>query len=183
MSRVAHIKVARRYAAALFESARKQGKTDSVQQNLATIEGLWKAAPDLKRVLESPLIPDERKHEIIDQTVGKELDPLTSAFLHLLVDKRREVILLTVRDEFVQLADAARGLVRAEATVAAAIDDVERAALVEALERRTGKQIELTVNVNPEIIGGVVVRMQDTVIDGSVRGSLERIREQMLHER
>ena len=183
MSRVANIKVARRYAAALFESARKQGKTDSVQQNLATLESLWTQAPDLRKVLESPLIPDERKHQIIDQTVGRELDPLSSAFLHLLVDKRREDILLEVREEYIRLADISRGLVRAQATVAAPLDDLERAALVEALERRTGKQIELQVQVNPEIIGGVVVRMQDTVIDGSVKGSLERIREQMLRER
>ena len=183
MSRVVNLKVARRYASALFESARKQGKTDAVQKDLGTLDGLWREAPDLRRVLESPLVPDERKHAIIDQTVGRELDPLSSAFLHLLVDKRREVILPIVREEYVRLADIARGLVRAEATVAARIDDVERAALVEALERRTGKQIELTVNVNPEIIGGVVIRMQDTVIDGSVRGSLEKLREQMLRER
>ena len=183
MSRISDRKVAHRYARALFESARKLGKTDVVQRDLATLDGLWREAPDLRRVLESPLIPDERKNQIIDLTVGGELDPLSSAFLHLLVGKRREVILLLVRDEYIRLADIARGLIRAEATVAAEIDDVERAALAEALERRTGKDIELTVHVNPEIIGGVVVRMQDTVIDGSVRGSLEKLREQMLRER
>ena len=126
MSRVANIKVARRYAAALFEAARKQGKTDSVQRDLATLESLWADAPDLRRVLESPLIPDERKNQIIDLTVGKELDSLTCAFLHLLVDKRREVILPVVGEEFVRLADIARGLVRAEATVATAIVPIRK---------------------------------------------------------
>jgi F-type H+-transporting ATPase subunit delta len=144
---------------------------------------LWDTTPALSRSLESPLIPADKKHAIIDQIFGKEADPLTRSFLHLLITKRREDILRTVEEEFQVLSDQARGLIRAEATVAAPLSEADRAALVDGLKTRTGKQIELDVRVDPVILGGVVVRMQDTVIDGSVRGALERLREQMLLER
>ncbi len=183
MSRVTHAKVAKRYARALFNAGQKTGKTDAVRRDLATFEGLWKQAPDLKRALESPLVPAEKKHSIIDLAFAKDVDILSRQFLHLLVDKRREEILPVVGGEFAHMADAARGLVRAHATVAAPLDDLQRAAMVESLERRTGKIVDLQVTVDPGIIGGAVVRLLDTVIDGSVRGTLERIREEMLHER
>ena len=183
MSRVTHAKVAKRYARALFNAAQKTGKTDAVRRDLATFESLWTQVPDLRRALESPLVPADKKRSIIDQAFAKDVDNLSRQFLHLLVDKRREEILPIVGEEFVQLSDAAQNLVRAFATVAAPLDDVQRAAMIESLERRTGKTVELQVSVNPAIIGGAVIRLQDTVIDGSVRGTLERIREEMLHER
>lgn len=183
MSTVADAKVARRYAAALFSTARKVGKTERVQHDLGLLDRLWLETPTLQRVMESPLVPHDRKHELVDRVFIEEVDVLTRGFLHLLVEKRREAILPVVGREYVRLADIERGLVRAEALVAAPIDDLQRAALVESLERRTGKQVELAVRLDPAVIGGVVVRMHDTVIDGSVRGALERLREEMLHER
>ena len=176
-------KVAKRYARALFNAAQRTGRTDAVHRDLDSFAALWQQVPDIKRALESPLVPADKKHSIIDQAFTRDVDALSRQFLHLLVDKRREDILPVVGQEFVQLADAARGLVRAHATVASPLDNLQRAALVESLERRTGKTVELQVTVDHGIIGGAVVRLQDTVIDGSVRGTLERIREEMLHER
>jgi F-type H+-transporting ATPase subunit delta len=183
LSRVADVKVARRYAGALFNAAQKLGRVDAVQTDLQMLVLLWNTTPALSRSLESPLIPGDRKHAVVDELFGKDTDPLTRSFLHLLISKRREDILRTVEAEFRILSDEARGLIRAEATVAAPLSDPDRAALVEGLKTRTGKQIELEVRVDPVVLGGVVVRMQDTVIDGSVRGALERLREQMLLER
>lgn len=183
MSRSADSRVARRYAAALFAASRGAGKIDTVQHDLDTLGGLWERTPRLRAAMESPLIPGDRKHQMVDRFFGKELDPLTVRFLHLLVEKRREGIVPQVREDYARLADIERGLVRATATVALPLDDLQRAALTESLERRTGKRVELTVEVDESIIGGVVVRMEDTVIDGSVRGALERLREEMLHER
>ena len=183
MSRVADVKVARRYAGALFNAAQKLGRVQAVQNDLDQLVLLWDTTPSLSRSLESPLVPGEKKHAIVDQVFGKDADPLTCSFLHLLISKRREDILRTVEEEFQILSDQARGLVRAEATVATPLSEADRAALVQGLQTRTGKEIELDVRVEPAILGGVVVRMHDTVIDGSVRGALERLREQMLLER
>lgn len=183
MSHTGDIRVARRYARALFNAAARRGQTDMVQTDLNALGRTWRETPTLQRTMESPLIPGERKKELVDRLLAKDLDPVTRSFLHLLVDKRREGIFLAVLDEYVRLADQARGLVRAQAVVAAPMDEPQRQELVSGLEKRTGKRIELNVSVDPQILGGVVVRMEDTVIDGSVRGALERLREQMLAER
>ncbi len=183
MSSGADLRVAKRYAVALFHVARSTGKVETIQADLTTLSDLWSQVPKVREAMESPLIPADRKKAIIRQAFGPHLDGLTIRFLDLLVDKRREPIVPVVREEFIRRADLDRGLVRAAATVAAPLDDLQRAAMVEALERRTGKRVELKLEVDPAIIGGAVIRMEDTVIDGSVRGALERIREQMLQER
>lgn len=183
MSKSGDSKVAKRYASALFAAAGKLGKTDAIENDLAGLDSLWNQVPALRRALESPLVPGERKHAVVDKALSDGVDPLSKAFLHLLIEKRREDILPSVREEFVRQADTARGLVRAEATTAVPLVDSQRAALVAALEKRTGKRIELSVREEPGILAGVLVRMEDTVIDGSVRGALERLREQMLRER
>jgi len=183
VSRAADSKVAKRYASALFAAAAKLGKTDAIQEDLAGLGTLWEQTPALRQTLESPLVPSERKHRLVDKALANQVVPLSASFLHLLIDKRREEILPAVSEEFVRQADEARGLLRASATVAAPIDETQKKAITEGLAKRTGKQIELTVQVDPAVIGGVAVRMLDTVIDGSVRGSLDRLQEQMLLER
>jgi F-type H+-transporting ATPase subunit delta len=176
-------RVARRYAGALFGAASRHSKTDAVQRDLESLAGLWQTVPLLRQALENPLIPAGRKMKVIDDLFRADLDPLTRSFLHLLVEKRREGILPMVERDYRTLADEARGLVRAHATVAADLDPRQRDELLTGLRQRTGKQIELQVHVEPAILGGVVVRLGDTVIDGSVRGALERLREQMLVQR
>ncbi len=138
--------------------------------------------PALRQMWESPLLPAGRKRALIGQLLGNSLDGLTLSFLRLLVDKRREDILEAVRTEIRRQADVARKLVRAEAIFAVPPTPEEQTSLVRSLEQRTGEQVDLTVHVDPAILGGVVVRMQDTILDGSVRGTLERLREQLAQE-
>lgn len=175
-------KVARRYAGALFAAARQLGVLDAVGADLDTLHGIWEQAPALPRAMESPLLPAARKRALLDQTVGPSVHELTRTFLYLLVDKRRVDGLLAVREEYARLADEDQGTLRATATVAAALSDAEREALVAALGARTGKTVLLDVEVDPAVLGGVSVRMQDTVLDGSLRGGFERLRERMLRE-
>lgn len=183
MSHSGDDRVAHRYARALFTAASQLGKSDRVQSDLEVLAGLWRDTPTLRKALESPLIPAERKLQVLDRAFGKDVDALTSSFLRLLVEKRREGILPAVSVGYRALADQARGMVRAQAVVASDLEAEQQQELVAGLQQRTGKQIELTVRVDPQILGGIVVRLGDTVIDGSVRGALERLRERMLLER
>ncbi|HSV75210.1 MAG TPA: ATP synthase F1 subunit delta [Chthonomonadales bacterium] len=182
MAYVANIRVARRYAAALFGAARQLGAIDAVQRDLANMLDLWRQAPVVPRALESPLIPASRKRAILDEHLAPGLSPVTHSFLRMLIDKRRESVLAIVGEEFGRLADEANGIVRAVATVAAPLTDEERDSLVASIAERTGRTVDLHVRVDPVIIGGAVVRIGDIVYDGSVRGALERLRERMLRE-
>ena len=172
----------KRYATALFGAAQSANTLDVVERDLGSITDLMKSTPALLQVWDSPLIPAERKKELVGRVLGESLNPLTLKFLDLLIDKRREEILDAVQEEFRRLSDAANRLMRAEATFAVEPTEAERAGLIRSLAGRTGQTVELGVHVDPSILGGVVVRMRDTIIDGSVRGTLERLREQMLHE-
>jgi len=182
MAHESETRVGRRYAAALFAAARKLDAIGAVQRDLASLLELWREAPSLPRALESPLLPAARKRAIIEEHLAPGLHPVTGSFLNLLVDKRRGSVLPIVREEFGRLADEANGIVRAVATVAAPLSDEERQALTASIAERTGRTVDLNVRVDPVIIGGAVVRIGDTVYDGSIRGALERLREQMLHE-
>jgi F-type H+-transporting ATPase subunit delta len=175
-------RIARRYAAALFQSAQKQGKLDTVERDMRTMYELTQMTPMLSRAWRSPEVPPARKREMVRQILGDSADPMTLSFLRLLVDKRREAILTDVWHEMHRLADAAHHLLRAEALFAIPPTPEELEQLRLSLQQRTGENVELAVRVAPGILGGVIVRMGDTVIDGSVRGNLERLREQLLQE-
>ena len=176
------LRAARRYATALFATAQRQDKLDSVTRDLHMVVDLMDQTPALDEMWGSKVVPTGKKRELIGMLFGASIDPLTLSFLRLLADKRREDILSLVRLEVQQLSDSSRRLVRAAATFALQPTDDERAKLIQSLEKRTGEHVELTVNVDPRILGGVVVRMHDKIIDGSVRGTLESLREQLLHE-
>jgi len=141
-----------------------------------------KQTPALGDMWYSPLVPAGRKRDILDKILGRSFDDLTLSFLRLLIDKRREHVLTEVEREMQDLTDVSRNVVRAEAIFAVEPTAEEKTALTESLQHRTGGHVDLTVRIDPAILGGIVVRMQDTIIDGSVRGTFERLREQMLNE-
>jgi F-type H+-transporting ATPase subunit delta len=176
------LRAARRYATALFGAAQRDSKLETVESDLDTVRDLMVRIPSLRQLWESPVMPAGRKRALVARVLEGSVDVLTLAFLRLLVDKRREDILDTVRDDLNRLADESRRLVRAEALFAVEPTPEEQSDLVRSLEQRTGEHVRLTVRIDPEILGGVVVRMHDTIIDGSVRGTIERMRERLLQE-
>ena len=176
------IRAAKRYATALFHAAVHADNLTKVETDLSNLLKWMQESPVLRQYWESPLVPSGRKREQITTVLGESVEDLTLSFLRLLIDKRREDILDAVDFELRQHADTSRHIIRAEATFALAPTDAEKQSLIKSLAQRTGENVELTVSVDANILGGVVVRLHDTIIDGSVRGTLERVREQLLHE-
>ncbi|NLI00082.1 MAG: ATP synthase F1 subunit delta [Chthonomonadales bacterium] len=174
-------RVARRYAGALFGAARRLGRVAEVDADLESILAARRDSPAFRQVLESPLIPAERKKLIMDRALAG-VEPLTRAFVDLLISKRRTDALPAIREEYRRCADEAAGIARVEVTVAAPITDAELAQLRAALEARCGSRVAMHVRVEPAVLGGVIARIGDTVWDGSVRGALETMREEMLAE-
>jgi len=174
-------RVARRYAGALFATAQRLGKVAVVEEDLQALLDARRESLALREVLESPLIPADRKREMVGRALAK-LDELTRAFVDLLISKRRADALPAIREEYRRFADEAAGIARVHVTVPAPITDAERAQLDAALEARCGCKVELQVRVEPAVLGGMIVRVGDTVWDGSVRGALEAMKEEMLAE-
>lgn len=172
--------VARRYAAALFEQARKAGTLVQAGEDLQRVADALTETPALRALLHQPLVTDERKKQALKNGFRDRISPATLAFLELLVDKRRADLLPQIQAEFARRLLDYQNIARATATSAVPLTAEQAAALERSLEARTGKDIQLETAVDPTLLGGVLIRIGDTVLDGTVRGNLERLREQLL---
>jgi len=177
---VAEETVARRYAAALMNQALASGSLDTVNKELGGVAQTLEGSPMLAAFLANPQVVRDRKKAIITQLFEKEVGKGTMGFLNLLVDKRRIESFAQVKTEFDRLVRAHKNIVSAAAVSAVPLTAAQLKELETALEARTGKDIELTTSVDPSLMGGILVRIGDTVLDGTVKGKLERLREQLL---
>lgn len=174
-------RVARRYARALFNAALHAQVVQAVDEALQQLLNTLQENQPLQRLLLNPLIPRERKRQLVQEAIGRQTHPLVASLLGVLVDKRREPILPEVVHEFARLRDEHLGVVRVQATTAYPLDEEQRQALIRSLEQRTGKTVLLDLQTDPSLIGGIVVRIGDTIIDGSVRGQLLRLKQYLLN--
>jgi F-type H+-transporting ATPase subunit delta len=174
------LSVARRYAQALFDVAQRDGTVEKIEQDLDTIDAALRAEPMLQRVLRAPTIARDRKKALLQQIFGTGVTQLTMRFLNMLVDRRRESILTQINREFKQLSYRFRNILPVTVYVATRLTPEERQQLTRSLTAKTGKTVELSEEVDPSLMGGAMVRLGDTIIDGSVTGHLRRLRQQLL---
>ncbi len=173
-------RVARRYAAALFAVAKRDGILDAVAADLTLVSRFVAEVPYLRAVLMQPLVSDERKNGVVSEAFGDRVTASTLSFLRLLIRKRREDLIDECVRDFRALLAEHNNTVEAEASTAVGLSPDQEARLTRGLEAMTGKTINLTAHVDPQMLGGVVIRIGDQIIDGSVRGKLERLERQLL---
>ena len=170
-------KAAHRYARALFSLAREAGEVASIRAELDDMARLLAANPDLQRRLFQPLHPVHERREVLKSICAQGRgSQMIQNFFAYLIEKRRLVVFEAIHGEFNRLADEAAGRIRAEVHSASPLRDQQRARLVDALARRTGKQINLIVHVDPSLIGGAIVTVGGLVFDGSLRTQLSQLR-------
>ena len=177
-------KAARRYARALFALAREEDEVASIRAELDDMARLLAANPDLKRRLFQPLHPVRERREVLKSVCeqGRGSQMIRNFFAYL-IEQRRLVAFETIHDEFNRLADEAAGRVRAEVRSASPLRDEQRTRLIDALAQRTGKEIELTLQVDPSLIGGAIATVGGLVFDGSLRTQLLQLRGTLTQKR
>jgi F-type H+-transporting ATPase subunit delta len=170
-------KAAHRYARALFSLAQEEGEAASIRGELDDMARLLAANPDLQRRLFQPLHPVRERREVLKSLCeqGGGSQTIRNFFAYL-IEQRRLVEFEAIHDEFNRLADEAAGRVRAEVRSASPLRDEQRVRLVAALAQRTGKEIELNVQVDPSLIGGAIATVGGLVFDGSLRTQLSQLR-------
>lgn len=169
----------RGYAQALFSVAEAEDVLEEIEDELFRFARALEREPRLRDALTDPALPAERKRAVLADVLGERASPLTVNLLGFIVEQGRARDLGAIVDELVALAAERREAAVAEARTAIPLDDEQVRRLTEALERATGKRIELKVVVDPSVVGGVVARVGDQVIDGSVRRRLELARERL----
>jgi F-type H+-transporting ATPase subunit delta len=166
-------KAAARYAKALFEDALARQAVDEAAEDLALLDDVHRRSPELAALLSHPLVALERKRELCQSHLGARLRPAQMDFLDLLIQRRRVELLPEIADVFQTLVDDHRGIIRAGVWSAAPLTEAEVARLTQAVAAIFGGQPVIKMQVHPELIGGVTVRVKDSVLDGSVRTSLD----------
>lgn len=174
--------VSRNYAEALLTLARRAGDVAGWGRMAQEVVDALNADPRLRLFLESPRIEVDHKTALLARALGDRYPRLFVRFFQTLVTKGRQRLLGEVVAEYQALVDEAEGRVHAQVTLAAAPSDADRAALTESLSRMLGKQVIPHVSVDPAILGGVVVRVGDTVMDGSVRKRLATLRRTLVQQ-
>ena len=174
------VRVASRYAAALFAVADRDGILDSVASDLTLMHRFLTEVPRLRAIIMEPLVSDSRKNAVAEEAFGDRVTATALNFLKLLIRKHREDLMEDCAREFRALLAERNNTADAEASVAAALTPEQEERLTQGLEAMTGKTIHLTTHVDASLVGGVLVRIGDTVLDGSVRGKLERLEQQLM---
>jgi F-type H+-transporting ATPase subunit delta len=172
--------IARNYADALLTLARKGEDPHGWGRMARELADSVERDVRLRRFLESPRLSAERKNEVLAKAFQDRFPRLLVRFLQTLIANGRQMLLPRIVTEYFNLLDEAEGRVHARVTVARAQSPEAEAAMTAQLSRALGKQVVTHVAVNPAILGGVVVKVGDTVMDGSVRRRLSLLRTRMV---
>lgn len=169
------------YASAILEVAKAEGELERVGDELFRIARAFESSSELRGVLTDRQIPLDRKLGIVGDLLEGRASPLSSSLVTFVVSAGRGGDLPAIANRLAERAAADRDRAIAEVRTAVELDDETIARLAEKLGRVTGKQVEVKTVVDPSVIGGVVARVGDTVIDGSLRHRLDELRNKLTH--
>ena len=174
--------LAYRYANALVQNIEDDAALEPAAQSLKAIARLFASNHDLHSALSTPSIDVEKRVDVMNQVLGDDVPTLIKRFCDLLLRRQRIAVLPAAAEVFSDLVDVRLGRVTARVTSATELDETHSAELTEALSKFSGKTVRIDSTVNPEILGGVIARIDGVLIDGSVHSRLERLRAALLAE-
>ena len=172
--------VARTYARALFEAAKDKGRIEPVRDELATFVEAVEEVPELRSLIRNPELDPRTKAAALD-AVLEGADELIRNFVRVVTEKGRAAQLDEIAREYEALVAAEEQILSVELTTAYALSDDEAAAIVKQIEEASGQRVEAERTVDPDLIGGLVLKAGSLEVDSSVRGRLDRLRRDLAH--
>jgi F-type H+-transporting ATPase subunit delta len=172
-------RVASRYAKSLLTLAEERKELDVVERDIHLVLNTVKASAELERLLASPVLKPDQKQRVLDAVFKPHLSPLMMEFITILVRKGRVGILAAVAEACVMVIRTMKGIQTAEVITAAPLEGAAKDRILAELKRLHNGDVELKESVNPELIGGFVLRVEDRMLDASVRRSLNRLRREL----
>lgn len=164
------------YAQALMSVAQSNNVVDRVGEDVNTLLDLLKSSEDLRNFLANPLTKAEAKKAVLQQIVGEQLHPYTRNFLMLLVDRGRILFIEGICKQYQALLRKLNQTVLAEVISAVELNDGQKQSVRDKVMAMTNaRQVELETKIDPELIGGVIIKVGSQVVDASLRGQLRRI--------
>ncbi|MCP4745928.1 MAG: F0F1 ATP synthase subunit delta [Desulfobacteraceae bacterium] len=175
-----NLAIARRYAKALLIIGKQDGQTEKYRQELEGMTILMDRNRQLAGMISNPLYNIDERRQVFQKVIQKlKLTKVTTSFLMLLFDKGRIAFISSINDFYQNLADELKGIARASLVSAQKLSDETIEKIRAALSKKTGKEITLEVTQDPSLIGGVVTRIGDLVLDGSIKTQLLKMKESL----
>jgi F-type H+-transporting ATPase subunit delta len=172
----------RMYARALFEAARDEGRLDPVREELGDFVEAQRQVPELRALLRNPQLDQRAKAAALEELLGGD-EKLVRNFLLLLAEKNRAGEIEEIAREFDRLVAQAEGILDVELTTAVELSDEEARGVIDQIEKASGRKVEATQRVDPDLIGGLVLQAGSLRLDASVRGRLDRLRQELTTRR
>ena len=170
--------VARTYARALFDAAKEHGKLDEIREQLDTFVAMIREVPELEALIRNPELDPPAKAEAL-AAVLQDADELLRNFARLVAEKGRAPMLEEIADEYDALLAAEEKILNVELTTAFELSDSEADSIVKQIEEASGQRVDAERAVDPELIGGLVLKVGSLEVDSSVRGRLDRLRREL----
>lgn len=169
-----------KYSQAMFDIANEQHKLDKFGLELKGIRDTMQENADLQKFICHPLVQPSAKKDTLKKIFAGDVSPIVLQFLYVMIDRRREAAIVPAIDEFINLARTAQNIEVAKVRVVKPLTAAEEKKLVAGLEKMTGKKIEPLYYIDPSIIGGMVIRIGDRLIDGSLARQLHDMQQSLM---
>jgi F-type H+-transporting ATPase subunit delta len=174
------LRIARRYAKALFAIGREDGQAERYKEELGGVANLLEAQKELENAISNPLYDEEGRKKVLSLLVERlGLSEVMTSFLLLLFDKGRIQYLKDIYAYYEKLTDELANIVRADVVSASDLPEETIEKIRAALSEKTGKEVKMDVRVDPALIGGVVTKIGDLILDGSVKTQLLSLKESL----
>ncbi len=173
---MSYSKISKRYAKALFGFSQEQNNLELIKQDMDYIHELCNVSKDFVGMLESPVIKVHKKMEIIAAILKDEVSETTMKFLALISKSRREKIIPNLSEEFILMYNEFIGLKKVDLYSAVELPSSLKNKIMKVLAEQTDKRIELTQNIQEDLIGGFVLKMDDMLFDASLKNQLSKIK-------
>ncbi|HAS74368.1 MAG TPA: ATP synthase F1 subunit delta [Clostridiales bacterium UBA8960] len=165
--------VSKTYSEAIFDVAIEEGRLIELQQEFEFVGAALKAHPDFFEIIKTPKINIAEKKAVLQETFGNQVSQTLLNFLKIIIDKNRGTDILDIKRDFDERVNVHHGVVKAtvESVIPLTEDQLEH--LTDKLKAMTGKKVEIVTFINPELLGGLVIKLGDRIIDGSVKFKLQ----------
>ena len=171
-------KISVRYSRAIFQSALEKKILDKVNQDMIFISEICKMA-EMKEFLTSPIITPSKKEAIFHSILGDNVEKITLSLIDLIVKNGRETFIPAIARNFIHETKKFKGITESQLTTAVKVDDKVKKQITDLISGVFKTQVDLKENIDPEIIGGFILRIDDNYIDASIKNKLRKIKKEL----
>jgi F-type H+-transporting ATPase subunit delta len=173
---MSYTKITLRYAAAFFDLAEEKGILENAYADMTLLGKVCSSNLDFVRMLQNPVVSADKKNKVVSQVFASSLNKVSLSFMNLMIRKRRERYLPAISEAFSDLYLAWKGIKTAYVTTAVALEAKEKAGILEIIAKLTDKKIDLVENLNPDLLGGFVVNLDNFQVDQSLSTKIKELK-------